>query len=69
MNSRAFHDIEDTKKETLGDLMQELNSVERDINTIKAMEVSDEAKKPILAELEQQKNEVKERMHNCIDKL
>lgn len=69
MNPKAFHSIEDDEKESLGDLMQELNSIERDVDTIRGMKVSDEAKKPILAELERQKNEVKERMHNCIDRL
>lgn len=45
MNPKAFFDIEHTKKENLTDLMQELTSIERDIDAVKGMEVSEEAKK------------------------
>lgn len=50
-------------------LKEEYNSIKVDIYRIKEMEVSEEAKKPILEELQKQVNEVKERMHNFIDTL
>ena len=50
-------------------LMRELSSVKDDIRMIQCMEVSEEVKAPILAELEKQVNEVKEKMHDHIDSL
>ena len=56
-------------KPSLEDLMGELNSIERDVVTIQCLKISDEAKKLPLEELQQQLNDVKEKMHECIDEL
>lgn len=56
-------------KTTFEDLMHEFNSIKQDINVINNMEVAEEAKTPILAELQKQINEVKEKMHDYIDSL
>lgn len=69
MNPRPFRDYDDIKITHWDDLKEELDSIKRDIDTIKDMEVSEEVKKPILAELEKQVNEVKEKMHDYIDTL
>lgn len=69
MRSTPFRDYDDRKRTTWDDLKQELESVKRDIEKIKGMEVSDEVKEPILAELKSQLNEVKEKMHDYIDTL
>ena len=50
-------------------MMNELDSIKDDIRKIKDMQVSDEVKVLILAELQEQINEVKEKMHNYIDSL
>ena len=50
-------------------LLEEINAIKRDISTIKAMEISEEAKAKPIEELEKQIAEVKERMHNAIDEL
>ena len=57
------------QKETLESLQTELNSIKRDMDTIKKMEISDQAKVIPLLELENKINEVKEKMHNLVDKL
>ena len=57
------------KEETLESLQAELNSIKRDMDTIKQMEISDQAKVIPLLELENKINEVKEKMHNLVDKL
>ncbi len=69
MNSAAFRDYDDMKRTTWDDLKCEFDSINRDVSTIKEMEVSDEVKAPILAELQRQINEVKEKMHVYIDSL
>ena len=56
-------------KDTLESLQTELNSIKRDMDTIKQMEISDQAKVIPLLELQNKINEVKEKMHNLIDKL
>ena len=61
---QAERDITDFDK-----LKKELDSIKRDVEKIKDMEVSEESKEPILKELEIQINEVKERMHNAIDAM
>ena len=69
MNSAAFRDYDDMKRTNWDDLKCEFDSINRDVSTIKEMEVSEEAKAPILAELQRQINEVKEKMHVYIDSL
>ena len=69
MNCAAFRDYDDKKRTTWDDLKQEFDSICRDVSTIKEMDVSEEAKTPILAELKRQVNEIKEKMHNYIDTL
>lgn len=69
MNSSMFRDLDDRKRVTWDDLKQELDSVRNDISAIKGMNVSEELKTPILAELEKQVNEIKEKMHDYIDSL
>ena len=56
-------------KTTFDNLMHEFNSIKQDINVINNMEVAEEAKAPILVELQKQINEVKEKMHDYIDAL
>ena len=68
MNSRMLEGFNKTQT-PWEDLLRELNSVKDDICMIKNMEVSEEAKLPILEELQKQANEVKEKMHNHIDSL
>lgn len=69
MNDLAFKHFDDKKRVTWGDLKHELDSINEDISTINNMEVSEEAKSPILTELKNQANEVKEKMHDYIDSL
>ena len=69
MRDRAFYGLDSKRKSTWDDLKQELNSIKRDMDTIKNIEVPEEAKEPILAELHKQSNEVKEKMHDYIDSL
>ena len=68
MNSRMLEGFNKTTT-SLDDLLVELNSVKDDISLIRHMQVSEEAKLPILEELQKQANEVKEKMHNHIDSL
>ena len=56
-------------KDNLNDLIKEINAIKIDIETIKYMKISDEAKEKPIEELEKQIAEVKERMHNAIDEL
>lgn len=53
----------------LEELIDEVDSIKRDIETIKEMKISDEAKVKPIEELEKQIAEIKERMHNAIDEL
>ena len=70
MNSCGLLDhIGETKRENFYDLESEYNAIKQDIDHIRTLEVSEEAKEPILAELQEQINEVKEKMHNYIDRL
>lgn len=70
MNPRGFmmhcHDAENDATR-LEELIDEVDSIKRDIETIKDMKISDEAKVKPIEELEKQIAEVKERMHNAID--
>jgi uncharacterized protein YdcH (DUF465 family) len=68
MNPRMFECF-DKPKTSFERLTEELNSIKDDIRMIKNMQVPEEAKQPILAELEQQVNEVKEKLHDYIDTL
>ena len=54
---------------TFDNLMDELQSIEANVRAIKEMDVPGEAKSTILVALQQQINEVKERMHDYIDTL
>ncbi len=56
-------------KDTWEELRTEYNSLKSDMNYIKRMEISDEAKKLPLEELQKQIDDIKERMHNYIDTL
>lgn len=58
-----------TKQDTLNDLQKEYESIKRDMRIIKEMEISDEARKLPLKELQEQINDVKERMHDVIDMM
>lgn len=68
MNHRMLECF-DKPKTSFENLMEELNSIKDDIRMIKKMQVPEEAKQPILAELKQQVNEVKEKLHDYIDTL
>lgn len=69
MNSKSFTHFDEIKKDTYEKLKEEYDSIQNDIRLIEKMEISEEAKKLPLQELEAQKNEVKEKMHNYIDTL
>lgn len=56
-------------KDLYENLKREYDSIKSDMYTISTMEISDDAKKLPLEELQKQINDVKERMHNCIDEL
>ncbi len=57
------------KKDTWEELKKEYDSIKNDIRQINGMEISSEAKKLPLEELQKQIDDVKERMHNYIDTL
>lgn len=69
MSPKCLTHYDEIKKDTYEKLKEEYDSIQKDIRIIKEMEISEEAKKLPLEELESQKNEVKERMHNYIDTL
>lgn len=70
MNSSGLMDyLGETKRENFNNLKKEYDAIKHDISRIKTMEVSEEAKQPILSELQMQIDDVKERMHNYIDQL
>lgn len=69
MHPRPFMKHDELKNDTYESLKEEYDGIKNDIWTINNMNVSDEAKQIVLKELNEQINEVKERMHNCIDKL
>lgn len=50
-------------------LKEEFDSIKADMQRIADMEISDEAKKLPLEELQKQINDVRERMHNYVDTL
>ncbi len=57
------------KKDVWEELKREYDSIKCDMNRIDGMEISAEAKKLPLEELQKQIDDVKERMHNYIDTL
>lgn len=59
----------ESKRITFEDLKKEFDSIKKNIDIIKNMEVSEELKPPILEELQEQINEVKGKMHDYIDSL
>ena len=59
----------ESKHITFEELKNDLDSIRRDMNTIKDMQISEELKPPILKELQAQVNEVKEKMHDFIDAM
>jgi len=69
MNPKAFKHFDQQKRDTFESLKKEYDSIQSDISIIKNMEISEEAKKIPLEDLEKQVNDVKERMHNYIDTL
>lgn len=69
MNSRMVGCYDKPHKSEFDLLKSEYDAIKSDIHKIEGMEVSDEAKKPILEELQKQINEVKEKMHNYVDTL
>lgn len=69
MHHGAFTHQDELKRDTYKSLKGEYDGIQDDIRTINSMNVSDEAKQIVLKELNEQINEVKERMHDCIDKL
>ena len=60
---------DETKRETFEELKEEYDAIKRDMDIVTNMKISEELKPPILADRQQQINEVKERMHNYIDRL
>lgn len=69
MNSKAFSHLDSRKRDTYAELKEEYDAIQSDINRIISINASEEAKVPILEELQKQINDVKERMHNYIDTL
>lgn len=65
----AFTKHDELKRDTYESPKAEYDGIQKDIQTITDMKISDEAKQAPLKELRDQINEIKERMHNCIDKL
>lgn len=59
----------ESKRVTFEELKKEFYSIKSDMHTIEDMAISSELKPPILAELQAQINEVKEKMHDYIDAL
>lgn len=68
MNPRVFEHFNKFEG-TYEKLKEEYDSIKSDMHTISTMEISDDAKKLPLEELQKQINDVKERMHDCIDEL
>ena len=72
MNSKGLamhcHDARRDKTQ-LEELIQEIEAIKSDIDTIKSIKISNETKAPAITELEKQIADVKERMHNAIDEL
>lgn len=68
MNPRVFEHFNESIG-TYEKLKEEYDSIKSDMHTISIMEISDDAKKLPLEELQKQINDVKERMHDCIDEL
>lgn len=69
MHHGAFTKYDEIKRDTYESLKTEYDGIQKDIQTINDMNISEEAKQPPLKELKEQINEIKERMHNCIDNL
>lgn len=70
MHSKAFAGLDNRRTPTNFDVLkEEYDSIKNDISRIKAMGLSEEAKKLPLEELQKHINDVKERMHDYIDTL
>lgn len=69
MHPRAFAKHDELIRDTYKSLKKEYDGIQNDIRTITDMNISEEAKQAPLKELREQVNEIKERMHNYIDKL
>lgn len=69
MNSHGLEGFSKYAKLSLEELMNDFNSIKRDMDTIEGMPISEESKKLPLEELRKQLNEVKEKMHECIDDM
>lgn len=69
MHPKAFTKHDELKNDTYEKLKNEYDGIKEDIRLINGMELSDETKQIAIKELNDQINEIKERMHDCIDKL
>ena len=69
MSPKGFAHHDQKKRDTYESLRQEYDYFKGDIERITEMNISDEAKKLPLEELQKQINEIKERMHDYIDTL
>lgn len=69
MHQGSFGKRDELKIDAYESLKAEYDGIKDDIKTINDMNVSDEAKQIVLKELNEQINEIKERMHDVIDKL
>ncbi len=69
MHPKAFRGFDEPKRDTYESLKQEYDSIKEDVKAISQMEISEEAKKFPIEELNKQIAEIKERMHNYIDTL
>jgi hypothetical protein len=69
MPKRYFYCSLCEERDTLESLQTELNRIKRDIDTIKQMEISGQAKQLPLLELQIELEKVKEKMHKLVDEL
>lgn len=65
----SFRGFDELKRDTYKSLKSEYDGIQKDIQTITSMNISEAAKQVPLKELREQVNEIKERMHDYIDKL
>lgn len=69
MHPGSFRGFDEPKRDTYESLKAEYDGIQKDIQAINNMSISEEAKQVPLKELKEQINEIKERMHNYIDNL
>lgn len=68
MNPKFCIGTDHNKRDTFEELKEEYNLIKRDMNVIKKMKISEEAKDLPLKELQEQIDAIKERMHDVIDR-